>query len=618
MKLKIFFIVLISVLASSNPVFAEVERERILEFSSDINITKDSDIEVREDIKIVANDDQIKRGIFRYLPLGNQEYRFDYKVLSVKKNGVAEPYELSTENGFLIIRIGQENVFLNPGIYDYEITYKAIDQLFFFKNYDEIYWNVTGNGWNFEIEKAIATIHLPGAAKIINKDAYTGLLGDKGSDYDVNFDQNNNLVFTTNKALGPNQGLTVAATFPKGVVNQKSNFVKILLQYGLAVLALLAALIYYLIIWNKFGRDPKKGTIIPLFEPPVGISPAGVGHIFSQGSPDAPRLFSVALVNMAVKGYLKIKVEAAGLFGKKKISLEKIDGKFDDLSNEEGKVWEVIASPNSETSIFNELIFRQKGQDLVPAFRECEKSLILEYGENYFAENSGYFLAGLIISAGVVGFKAEAVVFIFLGTMIAFFGKISKNKLLVKVILAAFLTAAAFLILQNLDYLQKIFAISAIVMNALFSFLLKAPTKKGREVLDKILGFKMYLEVAEKNLLEMSTSYAGKDVTPEVFEKYLPYAMALKVENKWAQKFSDSVSKATSINQNNMSYIPLWYVGSAVTNFNIANIDSQITSQISSALANEIKAAGGSGASGASSGGGSSGGGSGGGGGGGW
>jgi uncharacterized membrane protein len=54
-------------------------------------------------------------------------------------------------------------------------------------------------------------------------------------------------------------------------------------------------------------------------------------------------------------------------------------------------------------------------------------------------------------------------------------------------------------------------------------------SRAGRILKENWLGFKTYLEVAEKHRLQ--------NLTPELFEKYLPYAMIFGVEKKWAKAF---------------------------------------------------------------------------------
>ena len=74
-----------------------------------------------------------------------------------------------------------------------------------------------------------------------------------------------------------------------------------------------------------------------------------------------------------------------------------------------------------------------------------------------------------------------------------------------------------------------------VLLHLLFAYLLKAPSKKGRLLMDKLEGFKLYLEVAEKDDLNLRHP---PELTPELFERYLPFAIALGVEQDWAKRFA--------------------------------------------------------------------------------
>ncbi len=74
--------------------------------------------------------------------------------------------------------------------------------------------------------------------------------------------------------------------------------------YILFVLAGLAGVIMlYFRKWKTAGKDPARGTIIPLFDPPEGFSPADTGYLSAMRMKE--EVITAALVNMAVSGYLK-------------------------------------------------------------------------------------------------------------------------------------------------------------------------------------------------------------------------------------------------------------------------------------------------------------------------
>jgi uncharacterized membrane protein len=148
-----------------------------------------------------------------------------------------------------------------------------------------------------------------------------------------------------------------------------------------------------------------------------------------------------------------------------------------------------------------------------------------------------------------------------------------------------------------------------IFINCLFVHLLKALTLKGRRVMDQIEGFKIYLSVAEKERLEMLHPPAK---TPELFEKYLPYALALDVENEWSEQFAEVLARAQ---EEGRPYTPVWYHGRSWDSFSPSRFSNSLGSSFAGAIASAATPPGSSSGSG---GGGFSGGGGGGGGGSGW
>ena len=176
-RVHIIIIVITFFLSSHRMIHAD-EVERILNYSSYITVHKDRTLTIRETIKVVSTGQQIQRGIYRTFPTKYKD-RFKnkvhvgFKILEVEKNGVSEPYHTEQESNGIKLYIGSSGVFLQPGEYTYSIVYQTDRQIGFFKDFDELYWNVTGNDWEFTIEHAEAIVELPIEARIINKIART-------------------------------------------------------------------------------------------------------------------------------------------------------------------------------------------------------------------------------------------------------------------------------------------------------------------------------------------------------------------------------------------------------------------------------------------------------------
>jgi hypothetical protein len=163
---------------------AAASSERILSFSSEITVDPDASMLVTETIKVVSSGDQIKRGIYRDFPTTYQDragntYVVGFAVQAVGRDGTPEAHHTEAlSNGFRIY-MGRKEVLLPPGEHTYTLSYRTDRQLGFFKDHDELYWNVTGNGWIFPIETASATV-LPPPGVPADRIAPRGLHGPHG------------------------------------------------------------------------------------------------------------------------------------------------------------------------------------------------------------------------------------------------------------------------------------------------------------------------------------------------------------------------------------------------------------------------------------------------------
>ena len=312
---KILILLFFLLIIGQGALSLAAETEKIIDFQSRIFVHGDASMTVSETISVICARDQIKRGIIREFPTkykdtyGNS-YSVGFEVISVLRDGRKEPYHIEDSSNGKKVYIGRKSVHLEPGTYTYTITYKTDRQLGFFKDFDELYWNVTGNGWSFAIDHASAVVKLPAGAEILQTAGYTGPHGSDGQDFISDFDEEGNVTFATTRWLRPKEGLTIAVAWPKGYVAEPTardklgHLLKDNRSAAIGAIGLSTLLIFYLMAWFRVGKDPVKGPIIPLFSPPKGISPAMARLIMRQGWRD-DKLFAVAVVNMAVKGIWK-------------------------------------------------------------------------------------------------------------------------------------------------------------------------------------------------------------------------------------------------------------------------------------------------------------------------
>jgi uncharacterized membrane protein YgcG len=284
---------------------------------------------------------------------------------------------------------------------------------------------------------------------------------------------------------------------------------------------------------------------------------------------------------------------------------------------------------------------KNKNHEMIQDARDALKDTLNgELEKAYFFANSNYFATGLILSVLTLGAVLmvslnqaslkETFLWLFVWTAgcgaLAFWslnkwgGVPSSAFSLIKKLGAMGLGFVAFGFMAvkifTASFLNSTFLMAAVIiipvlviLNFLFYRLLKAPTLTGRKVLDQIEGFKLYLSVAEKERLNLLNP---PEKTPELFEKYLPYALALDVENDWSEQFAAVLAQAGA---DGRGYTPTWYHGGSYHDVGSTRFVSNLGAAFAGAISSSASPPGSSSGSG---GGGFSGGGGGGGGGGGW
>lgn len=647
--LRYFLICVIFAVFAVSPAAAE---EKILDFSSAVNVSPDGVMTVREDITIKVEHKEIRRGIFRDLPTdyrnaSGRSRRIGYELKAVFLDGETVPYSTSREGNGIRIRIGDPSRMVEKGERTYTLIYET-EQVGFFDDHDEIYWNVTGNEWAFPIEHASARIVLPEGTPIDKTVSFTGPKGARGSDA-TGESSGNVATFRTTAPLPPGSGLTVAAAFPKGYVEPSgSGFEAGESHYRLAwtigrilpplFVALLIA--YYLIVWSRYGKDLRGGRIIPLFYPPDGVSPALASFMTQQKFRDDAVTSTV--IGLAVKGYLTIneKNPGGGFFSKKRDTY--------DLHRTEKEPAEDLAT---EEKLFLDTLFDGRP---VLSISKANAGVLIEAKNNlrdwlkdnasrFFLRNRFWVILGtagtlvaMLVAGGLISFVNGSIALfgfmllwmtiwslttsgLVIGTASSLYEGILRKKIgpflrgIFMFSFSLFFVAGLFFGIWGLAGITSkgfgVCLVAAFFVNILFLKLMKNYTPRGRDILNKLEGFKMYLKTAEKHRIRKLASVEMPEDTPEQFERLLPYAIALGVEREWAARFEEVLAAC--------DYRPGWYVGSSAWHtVGSGRLAAELASGLGTAMASSGAGFGSTSAFGG--GGGFSGGGGGGGGGGGW
>jgi uncharacterized membrane protein YgcG len=606
--------------------------ERILQYLSDVQVQRDSSLEVTETIDIRAEHDRINHGIYRDFPTryrGPHGSRFNVGLTfeDALLDGAPVPATIERISGGVRIKMGDPDRLVDVGEHRYIIRYRATREVGFFPGFDELYWNATGNRWIFPIDVAEARIHLPEPVRLGQRSVYTGPEGSTASNAEVVDEKPGEIAFRTTQPLDANEGLTVAVGFPKGIVGQPTRRAYWLTDYGpiaIGLLGLIGLCVFYYIAWERAGRNPRAGTVVPLFSPPDDLSPAGMRYVTKMGSDN--RTFAAALVDMGVRGHIRLVEEDRGWLSGKKMRLERLNGSTP-LSDEEEAALDCLCRPGEE------IMMEQENHAKFSSAKNSLSGVMKDHYEGKaFRRNLGWAAAGALAFAAALWLAAAATVAATDGAEIWQIGVVLGSLALSAILWVLFHESAVgkcLLSLISLMALTVAFTLGMPIIGAALNsgwwlpvvlpaialplvisafWWIAAPTKEGRSLLDHIAGFKQYLSITERERLDRMT--APKD-TPEIFERYLPYAIALGVENRWADRFQSVLAAAAAQGQQGF----YWYSGSG----NPWSNPTSFADSVGSSLANTIGSASTApGSSSGSGGGGSSGGGGGGGGGGGW
>ncbi len=553
---------------------SSIASERILLFSTDITVQADASMSVVETITVHATGDAINHGIVREFPTsykdrGGNRYKVAFQLHEVCRDGQQEPYHMVSVSNGKKVYIGSKEAWLDRGNYIYTISYTTNRQLGFFNDHDELYWNVTGNGWRLPIDRAIAIVHMPLSIPRaqLQGEAYTGVQGSKKQHALCRLDERGDLIFETTRPLRTYEGLTIVVTWPKGFMIPPSWwqewwwFFQDNLHMLVALFGLLCLLGWYCIAWLRIRATQSLGTVIPLFYPPLGMTPGLMRYINRMGY-DA-QVLAADIVDMGVHGFLTIDYKPS--FLKNRYMLHKKQEPGADVPH-------YILLYTTLFGSHDTIAVDERQALRINAAIDIEKNSYAKQSHAYFQSPRFFIALGIGIAL------------IFSGALLFCTDADSRYLVFIAVFVYVWLTVG-------------------------FFSLLRAYSKEGLPIKREIEGFKMFLATTEEERLKIIGTPPTR--TPELYEKYLPYAMALNVEKQWSRQFAPLFEE---MRKRGNPYVFAWYGGDFHA-FNSSAFASTISRSISSSISSASHRPGSSSGSGGQ---GSSGGGGGGGGGGGW
>ncbi len=556
---------------------AQGRQLRIQKFDAEITVTPDAQVDVTENITF-----QFKggpwHGVYRTIPVeyvgpSGLNYSLFLDVRSVTDgNGNKLKYESSRQgqNRKLKIYVPDADNSTQTVIIDYIVS----DALRFFDDHDEFYWNVTGDQWDIPIDAASAHIVLPSNASDIRTNVFTGSFRSTGSEATAEV-AGTGVDVNTTAPLRIHEGLTVAVAFDKGVVREPTAADKffLYLRSNWAFFIPIVAFVLMFWLWWTKGRDPRLRPITAQYEPPDKLTPGEVGTLVDNSAD--MRDITASIVDLAVRGYLVIeeqqKDHLLGLTHSKEyvFHLKKSRAEWNTLQpHEQALLSGLFSGGNAGDSVSLSELHNRFYTSLPGIRNDIFDSLL---GHGYYLHRPDIVRSGYIGAGFVVG-----ILLVWGGTVIA----------------------------RSMGMAPGSFIVSGILTGAIicgFGWFMPAHTQAGARALEGVLGFEDFLNHVEADRFNRMIK------TPEMFEKFLPFAMALGVEKNWSNAFKNIYTQP-----------PQWYQGNFGAGFYPYMFVSSLNSMSSvagTAMASAPRSSGGSGFGG---GGGFSGGGFGGGGGGGF
>jgi uncharacterized membrane protein len=548
---KIFLFVFL-LLASFCLTNFSLAQEKITNFYVTVELKHDSSVAIEE---VIQYDFGASRhhGIYREIPVSYQTSKGRRsisisQVLVTDKNDNELPSKISSEGKNLKIRIGDPNKYVLGEKY-YRIKYVVKRAINYFDDYDEFYWNITGNDWDVPINRAFAKIILPESIQRNNLQLVC-FQGRQGSKEECSMitptgsqkNQIKEIIFSqfsssfNDPGLSRQEGLTIVVGLPKGILKEPSffeNFLSIVWDNKIVFLPLITILFLFC-FWYKKGRDPKgRGTIIAHYEAPDDLSPIELGTIVDERVDR--RDLSAEIIHLAVNGYIRIK-----RLQKKTL----IFSWGNDYLLKQLKIGDTLTK-GFQRELLEDIFKKGKQSKEKGIIREIKLS---ELKNKFYADSQKLIrlIYNRVVQQGYFVKNPRKVkgTFITISILIVFIGR-------------PFLLS----ILSSTGLIGEISMAICSIAFFLFGLIMPKKTKKGVLTKEKILGLKEYLEVAEKARIKFHNA-PKKD--PQLFEKLLPYAMVLEVEKEWARQFegiykgSPSWYEDTTFN----SFAPLYLISS--------------------------------------------------------
>ncbi|MEK7118088.1 MAG: DUF2207 domain-containing protein, partial [Patescibacteria group bacterium] len=458
------------------------------------------------------------------------------------------------------------------------LSYKLHGAIAFYNDHDEFYWNLFTD-YTVPVKDVSGELVLPKKVpdmRNLTSAIYVDAPGERLESGGFSADQKFNFY---GSGFPPKGMFTIAVGWPKGVVAY-SGYVKDSMQslwgFGLGGIAILLALLWVFYIQYLVPKRGGRGTIIAEYAPPEDLPPAEAELLIKEKL--TGKAWPATVVDLAIRGYLTIEEQLSFSFGKTAgmvlytvifgaLSLLTFDAVRDSFAEYYvllvwpllffGFLWKATMNWrglfSSKEYILHLKEFQSRPGDELEEYEQEFLKILFMNGDIFStkhlkssrAKAQAFGIKMLALSAKLYKETEDdtaayanslsrwhtwaggaTAIFFVLGYILLTFFDFSDSNIIFNRQIAVFML---------------LILIASVI--ALLSWFNPRLNKKGQLLKEDWLGFKLYLETAER--------YRMQNLTPLLFEKYLPYAMIFGIEKKWARAF-------TAVNMNP----PSWYASS--------------------------------------------------------
>lgn len=452
-----------------------------------MDVDKNNKVDIVETIAVDIPGNNFK-GIYKSIPLWLKYYSSNGKIKTKKieitnLRAEGEKFVINKNSDNINIKIGSERTITSSGLHTYKIMYRYDMGKDDNKKFDELVFNLFDNYDNTKIDNMSLTINMP---TDITKENINFFKGNENINSKIDYSISGQTLKANILNYQLDGPITLNMSLKDGYFIGESN------NYGIICLMICLALIilsiYSFISWNKYGKDFAKYSQTVEFYPPENLDAAQVGYIYGEKS--ITKLTTALIIGLASKNYITIEEIQKNKYKIKNIGKNNTNK----LSLTEQIVYQDLFLNSDEIILSDDPSFAKT----LSKVNSCLENIMDKKINDVGARNKMYLTFGLL----------------FLGIV---------------------LWISSYLYIRDLNPSYNIIYILSFIsifISGFFAIFTCRKTSYGEMIIAKVLGFRNYLNTAEKNKLD-----ALVEENPNYFYDILPYTYVLNISKKWIDTF---------------------------------------------------------------------------------